>query len=78
MDRGLDKEKKLETIKAYEGHSEFYRFSRSLEAYRKTIAEKTTLVLSPNSEFFRYLVDVRGEAAPPTPAASPEPPASPE
>ena len=63
---------------AYEGYSEFYRFSRSLEAYRKTIDEKTTLVLSPNSEFFRYLVDVRGEAAPPTPAASPEPPASPE
>jgi len=34
---------------------EFYSFVRSLEAYRKTIGEGTTLVLSPKSEFFEYL-----------------------
>ncbi len=34
---------------------DFYAFTRSLEAYRKTIGEGTTLVLSPESEFFRFL-----------------------
>jgi len=40
---------------AYEKAPEFYAFVRSLEAYRKTIGEGTTLVLSPESEFFRFL-----------------------
>jgi membrane protease subunit HflC len=40
---------------AYGSDAEFYAFRRSLEAYRKTIGEDTTLVLSPDSEFFRYL-----------------------
>ncbi len=34
---------------------EFYAFVRSLEAYRKTIGEGTTLILSPESEFFEFL-----------------------
>jgi membrane protease subunit HflC len=33
----------------------FYAFVRSLEAYRKTIGDGTTLVLSPDSEFFEFL-----------------------
>ncbi len=34
---------------------EFYGFYRSLEAYRKALnKDDTTMVLSPNSEFFRY------------------------
>jgi membrane protease subunit HflC len=40
---------------AYGGDAEFYAFMRSLEAYRKSIGEETTLVLSPQSEFFQYL-----------------------
>ncbi len=40
---------------AYSLDPEFYGFLRSLEAYRKTIDENTTLVLSPDSEFFRFL-----------------------
>jgi membrane protease subunit HflC len=40
---------------AYSADAEFYGFLRSLEAYRKTIGAETTLVLSPDSEFFRYL-----------------------
>ena len=32
-----------------------YAFVRSLEAYRKAIGERTTLVLSPDSEFFQFL-----------------------
>jgi membrane protease subunit HflC len=39
---------------AYTTNSEFYAFTRSLEAYRASINDKTTLVLSPNSEFFRF------------------------
>ena len=40
---------------AYTTEPDFYAFTRSLEAYRKTIDGKTTLVLSPDTEFFRYL-----------------------
>jgi membrane protease subunit HflC len=40
---------------AYSTAPEFYEFQRSLEAYRKTIDENTTLVLSPDAEFFRFL-----------------------
>jgi membrane protease subunit HflC len=40
---------------AYGADAEFYAFIRTLEAYRKTIGENTTLVLSPRSEFFRLL-----------------------
>jgi membrane protease subunit HflC len=39
---------------AYAADAEFYAFHRSLEAYRKSIDENTTLVLSPDAEFFRY------------------------
>jgi membrane protease subunit HflC len=40
---------------AYGVDPEFYAFVRSLEAYRKTIGNGTTLVLSPESEFFEFL-----------------------
>ena len=39
---------------AYSKAPDFYAFQRSLEAYRKTIGAGTTLVLSPDSEFFRF------------------------
>ena len=41
---------------AYGKAPEFYAFVRSLEAYRKTIGEGTTLILSPDSEFFQFFV----------------------
>lgn len=40
--------------KAYQKDPEFYSFTRSLEAYRATIGEGTRLVISPDSEFFRF------------------------
>jgi membrane protease subunit HflC len=40
---------------AYGANPKLYAFVRSLEAYRKTLGEHTTLVLSPKSEFFRFL-----------------------
>jgi len=39
---------------AYSADPEFYSFVRSLEAYRKTIDESTTLVLSSEHEFFEF------------------------
>lgn len=38
---------------AYSRDPEFYAFQRGLEAYRKTLGKRTTLVLSPDHEFFR-------------------------
>lgn len=40
----------------------FYEFVRSLEAYRKSIDEDTTLVLSPESEFFQFLQSASGNS----------------
>ena len=40
---------------AYGRDPEFYQLVRTLEAYRNSITDGTTLMLSPNSEFIRYL-----------------------
>ena len=40
---------------AYQGHAEFYRFLRTLEAYKKVLNEKTTLVLPADSPFLKIL-----------------------
>ena len=42
---------------AYGADPEFYAFTRSLEAYRNTIGEGTTVILSPDSEFFQFFVN---------------------
>lgn len=39
---------------AYGADPEFFRFYRSMEAYRQALGTGTTMVLSPDSEFFRY------------------------
>ncbi len=51
---------------AYSQDPEFYAFVRSLEAYRATLKGRTTMVLPPDHEFFRFL-DPRAaiERAPP-------------
>ncbi|MGN7611990.1 protease modulator HflC [Magnetococcales bacterium HHB-1] len=40
---------------SYEKDPDFYHFTRSLEAYRSTFQKQTTLVLDPETDFFRYL-----------------------
>ncbi len=41
---------------------EFFSFYRSMEAYRKSIGESgTSMVLSPNSSFFRFFKDKNGK-----------------
>ena len=43
--------------------ADFFAFYRSMEAYRKSFGESdTSMVLSPNSSFFRYLLDKDGSA----------------
>jgi len=46
---------------------EFFAFYRSMEAYRNALADNgTTMVLSPDSDFFRFFGDMSGiDAAPP-------------
>ena len=46
---------------AYSADPDFYAFVRSLEAYHKAIDGRTTLVLSPDTEFFKYLEGHGGE-----------------
>jgi modulator of FtsH protease HflC len=40
---------------AYGRDPDFYQLVRTLEAYRKSFNDGATVVLSPKSEFFRYL-----------------------
>ncbi len=46
---------------AYSADPEFYAFYRTLESYRKTIGDNATLMLSRDSDFFRYLDEVLPE-----------------
>jgi membrane protease subunit HflC len=55
---------------AYSKDAEFYSFLRSLEAYRKTIGEGTTMVLAPDHDFFR-LLSLGSEGGPPGSTKSP-------
>lgn len=51
--------------KAYGSNPEFYAFWRSLEAYRKVLTDSnSTIVLSPDSEFFRYFREMQPGTAP--------------
>lgn len=49
---------------AFSKDQEFFGFYRSLQAYRRALTSgDTTMVLSPESEFFRYFGDTSGGAA---------------
>ncbi len=41
--------------------AEFYGFFRAMEAYRGAFGEGTTMVLSPNAEFFKYFNNMTGK-----------------
>jgi membrane protease subunit HflC len=40
---------------AYQQEPRFFEFTRSMEAYRKAFGTHATIVMSPDSEFFKYL-----------------------
>ena len=44
---------------AYNRDPQFFALTRSLESYQKSLKEKTTIILDPESEFFRYLKSSR-------------------
>jgi len=51
---------------AYNRDPDFFAFYRSLQAYREALhGTDTTMVLSPDSEFFRYFGDLYGGTTPP-------------
>lgn len=43
--------------RAYSKNPDFYRFLRTLESYRKVLDDKTTIILSSDSEFLKLLTD---------------------
>ena len=47
---------------AFSQDPEFYSFTRTLDSYRQAFADDTTLVMSPEEEFLRYLKDSSGDA----------------
>jgi modulator of FtsH protease HflC len=53
--RGEGEAESRKILNAAQGRDpQFYAFFRSMEAYRAALGEGTTMVLSPDSEFFRY------------------------
>ena len=58
--------------------AEFYRFTKSLETFRKTIDNSSTLILSTDSDFLRLLKSLQPTVPLPVPPkVSPAPPAPP-
>lgn len=54
--RGAGEAKAYKTYAdAYKQGPEFFEFVRSMEAYKKVFAKDTTMVLTPDSEFLKYL-----------------------
>ncbi len=48
-------------VEAFGQDPEFFAFYRSMEAYGEALGEGTTMVLSPNSEFFKYFSTLDGK-----------------
>jgi membrane protease subunit HflC len=65
---GGDAERNKIYAEAYTKDPEFFEFYRSMQAYEKGLkSADTRLLLSPDSDFFKYFSDPHGKAA--TPAA---------
>ncbi len=68
---------------AYNRDPQFYAFTRSLQAYQRALADgSSTMILAPDSEFFRFFRDIEGALpsqtpAPPRPASGRAPAAPP-
>jgi len=60
--RGEGEGKKTTILnEAFGQDPEFFSFYRSMEAYGEALGDGTTMVLSPDSEFFRYFLDETGK-----------------
>lgn len=49
---------------AYGRDTEFFAFYRAMEAYGEALGDGTTMVLSPDSEFFKYFNDIAPKRLP--------------
>ena len=45
--------------KAYNKDPEFYEFSKTLETYENTINEKSTIIMTTDSDYYKYLKKIR-------------------
>lgn len=64
-----DAERNKVFAEAFQQDPEFFSFYRSMQAYRNSLGtDGTTMVLNPDSEFFRYFGDQQPGAAPAAPA----------
>jgi membrane protease subunit HflC len=65
-----DAERSRVFAEAYQRNPDFFAFYRSMQAYEQALeGTGTTMVLSPDSEFFRFFQDASGPAAPSTDGA---------
>ncbi len=66
IQRGLGDEEAIKIYAdAFKQDPEFYGFYRSMEAYRESLSgSDTTLILSPDSDFFKYFKESSGAKAP--------------
>ncbi|GJE17584.1 protease modulator HflC [Methylobacterium marchantiae] len=70
-----DGDKNRILVEAYGKDPDFFAFYRSMQAYETGLkGPETRLVISPNSDFFRYFSDPQGRS----PATAPRPPGAPE
>lgn len=69
-----DAERNRIFAEAFSKNPDFFEFYRSMAAYSAALSSQdTTLVLSPNSEFFRYFDNAAGALQPPANPAAPVP-----
>ena len=55
--------------RAYNRNPEFYAFSRTLEAYKNGQNKNSVLILTTDSDYYRYLKDASSRTAAPARAA---------
>ena len=58
-----DAERNKVFAEAFQQDPEFFSFYRSMQAYEKGLTGDTRMILSPNSDFFRYFGDPAGREA---------------
>jgi membrane protease subunit HflC len=69
-----DAERNKLFAEAYQQDPEFFAFYRSMQAYSRALASgDTTLVLNPDSDFFKYFGTQNNSTAPVVPQPVPEP-----
>lgn len=70
-----DAERTKILAEAYGRDAEFFAFWRSMQAYEQSLRSgDTRMVISPDSDFFRYLNDPQGRVKPAQPGATPPAP----